>query len=154
MKPNPLVLLVQLIALAFSSRSLLLVAIFIAIPALGRIAPEEPSDTPLVAPYEPFNRTRNPQPSAGHQATPSMATQKKRGSRKAQPAWAAPPEHAGPGVQFKISRRVAKKSLAAESKGAALARILQTVRRVVSHVTGDVTPKRVFRHAGKRLAWL
>ena len=46
-----------------------------------------------------------------------------------------------------------KKSLEAESKDAALARILQTVRHVVSRATGDVIPERVFRHAGNRLAW-
>ena len=130
----------------------LLTALFGAALTWGRIAPEVPSVTPLVAPHEEFPaKPQSSKVSAGFPTKPPGSDLGKVRSRTAQAAWAIPPEHVGQGIQFKIHRHAANRVLGSESKDAAVSRIIETVRRVISYIAGDVTPERVFRHAGNRV---
>lgn len=132
-----------------SLRSKLLIALLGATMTSGRVTPEVPSVTPLVAPGEQFpDKPHRPKASAGSSTKPTGSDSDNFKSRTAQAAWAIPPDHVGQGIQFKIHRHAATKVLRFEPKDAAVLRIIDAVRRTISYIMGDVTPERVFRHAG------
>ena len=57
--------------------------------------------------------------------------------------------HFGKGVQFKIQHRDEKHRLRGEDdENVRISRVVESVSKIVSHLTTGVEPSRVFRHAG------